>query len=265
VPGTLCSLVLRLNHKSRSDEHIRRFSDLVEAKTINAQRYLWQQFSFRYIPVDVLNHLYQHFAQKGKGAVFTPPTLANLILDYAMPYHKLSGMERILDPTCGSGIFLVGAFRRLVHLWQSKNGWQQPDVATLILSHRHSSRSEILSFMEIGDERCPLEQCLNTIEACVFLGRPLRGECSIAVGCAGAETGLFWKFVDEDQVFIHSSSRAGKISDELRTQYVLAYYPTHLLASSDFRRIQVKVKEVSSDTPYLVRHRTGYYTTKSKF
>ena len=56
-----------------------------------------------------------------------------------------------------------------------------------------------------------------------------------------------------------------KISDELRTQYLLAYYPSQRLADSDFRRIQVKVKGVSSDSPYSVRHRTGYYTTKSKF
>jgi len=56
-----------------------------------------------------------------------------------------------------------------------------------------------------------------------------------------------------------------KISDELRTQYLLAYYPTQRLANSDFRRIQVKVKSVSSDSPFNVRHRTGYYTTKSKF
>jgi len=56
-----------------------------------------------------------------------------------------------------------------------------------------------------------------------------------------------------------------KISDELRTQYLLAYYPTQRLASSDFRRIQVKVKGVSSDVPFIVRHRTGYYTTRSKF
>jgi len=27
--------------------------------------------------------------------------------------------------------FLVGAFRRLVHFWQSRNGWRKPDVATL--------------------------------------------------------------------------------------------------------------------------------------
>src|SRR5581483_6799714 len=55
-----------------------------------------------------------------------------------------------------------------------------------------------------------------------------------------------------------------KISDELRTQYLLAYYPSRRLAESDFRKIQVKVKGVT-DGPYSVCHRTGYYTTKSKF
>lgn len=53
----------------------------------------------------------------------------------------------------------------------------------------------------------------------------------------------------------------GKISDELRTQYLLAYYPSQKLSDSNFRRIEVKVK-----TPGLiVRHRAGYYTTKSEF
>jgi Ca-activated chloride channel homolog len=56
-----------------------------------------------------------------------------------------------------------------------------------------------------------------------------------------------------------------KISDELRTQYLLAYYPSQRLSESDFRRIQVKVTNVPSDAVYSVRHRTGYYTTKSKF
>jgi len=56
-----------------------------------------------------------------------------------------------------------------------------------------------------------------------------------------------------------------KISDELRTQYLLAYYPVERLAESDFRRIQVKVTGISSGSNYSVRHRTGYYTTKSTF
>jgi Ca-activated chloride channel homolog len=56
-----------------------------------------------------------------------------------------------------------------------------------------------------------------------------------------------------------------KISDELRTQYLLAYYPSERLSESDFRRIQVKVKDTSSDSHYSVRYRSGYYTTKSTF
>ena len=56
-----------------------------------------------------------------------------------------------------------------------------------------------------------------------------------------------------------------KISDELRTQYLLAYYPSQRLSESDFRRIQVKVTNLPSEGVYLARHRTGYYTTKSNF
>jgi Ca-activated chloride channel homolog len=56
-----------------------------------------------------------------------------------------------------------------------------------------------------------------------------------------------------------------KISDELRTQYLLAYYPSQHLSDSNFRSIRVKVVGSSSDGPLTVRHRTGYYTTKSKF
>lgn len=50
-----------------------------------------------------------------------------------------------------------------------------------------------------------------------------------------------------------------QISDELRTQYLLAYYPSERFADSDFRRIQVKIADVPNAS---VRHRSGYYTSK---
>ena len=52
------------------------------------------------------------------------------------------------------------------------------------------------------------------------------------------------------------------ISDELRTQYLLAYYPSQRLADSDFRRIEVKLAGVADGAEYKSRHRTGYYTSK---
>jgi Ca-activated chloride channel family protein len=54
-----------------------------------------------------------------------------------------------------------------------------------------------------------------------------------------------------------------KISDELRTQYLLAYYPSQNTSFSEFRRIEVKVAGVAEAPGYRVRHRAGYYTTKS--
>jgi Ca-activated chloride channel family protein len=56
-----------------------------------------------------------------------------------------------------------------------------------------------------------------------------------------------------------------KISDELRTQYLLAYYPAQRTSFSDFRKIQVSINGMPDAAAYKVRHRAGYYTVKSDF
>jgi len=56
-----------------------------------------------------------------------------------------------------------------------------------------------------------------------------------------------------------------KISEELRTQYLLAYYPSQRGSFSDFRRIEVNVTGVEAASQYRVRHRAGYYKTKSAY
>ena len=59
-----------------------------------------------------------------------------------------------------------------------------------------------------------------------------------------------------------------QISDELRTQYLIAYYPSTRLADSDYRRIEIKIdpasKDCSDPSELKVRHRTGYYTMPAK-
>jgi Ca-activated chloride channel family protein len=56
-----------------------------------------------------------------------------------------------------------------------------------------------------------------------------------------------------------------QISDELRTQYLLAYYPSQRLSNSQFRRIQVEVTGRDDASSFHARHRAGYYTSKSDF
>jgi Ca-activated chloride channel family protein len=56
-----------------------------------------------------------------------------------------------------------------------------------------------------------------------------------------------------------------QISDELRTQYLLAYYPSRRFSNSEFRRLQVSMGGIPEGSDYKVRHRTGYYSAKSEF
>jgi Ca-activated chloride channel family protein len=59
-----------------------------------------------------------------------------------------------------------------------------------------------------------------------------------------------------------------QISDELRTQYLIAYYPNQRLSDSEFRRIEVKIAPNTKDYPdpseLQIRHRSGYYTMPAR-
>ncbi|MGB8013093.1 MAG: VWA domain-containing protein [Terriglobales bacterium] len=56
-----------------------------------------------------------------------------------------------------------------------------------------------------------------------------------------------------------------KISDELRTQYLLAYYPSERYSSSDFRQLHVDLANAPAGGPYQSHYRAGYYTHKGTF
>jgi Ca-activated chloride channel family protein len=51
-----------------------------------------------------------------------------------------------------------------------------------------------------------------------------------------------------------------QVSDELRTQYLLAYYPSRRLSDSDFRRIEIKLVDSPVEQSWMARYRSGYYT-----
>jgi len=55
-----------------------------------------------------------------------------------------------------------------------------------------------------------------------------------------------------------------QISEELRTQYMLAYYPSRRISDSPFRRIQVEITKKDEAGDFKVRHRAGYFTAPAK-
>jgi len=117
-----------------TEEHLRiLFSFLNSTNLETGQLGLWP-YDFAYIPIELISHIYDTFIedQRESGAYYTPLPLADFLLEETLGDEVIHPDMTVLDPACGSGIFLVGAFRRLVQAWQRQHG------RTLTSSNLHS-------------------------------------------------------------------------------------------------------------------------------
>lgn len=78
-------------------------------------------FRFDVIPVELISSIYEKFVHMAdtdgaprQGVHYTPINLVDLVLDPL--FENLAPTARVLDPACGSGVFLVESLRRLVWL-----------------------------------------------------------------------------------------------------------------------------------------------------
>lgn len=103
-------------------EHLVLLRDFVEnVSLLKGQKGQFRLFKFRFdtIPIELISSVYEEFAQRAAGTLsrqqslhYTPIELVHMALDPV--FEGLDPRSRILDPTCGSGLFLVQALRRLV-------------------------------------------------------------------------------------------------------------------------------------------------------
>ena len=104
-------------------EHLDRVADFLDGvDPVTGQRTFFP-YQFDVIPVELISSIYEQFATSdsessdsgGETDVhYTRLPLVSLVLDEIT--EGLSGEETVLDLTCGSGVFLVEALRRLVTL-----------------------------------------------------------------------------------------------------------------------------------------------------
>ena len=76
-------------------------------------------YKFDIIPVELLSNIYEAFLKAEKqasdGIYYTPPNLVDLVLSETLdPMLKINLEPACLDFACGSGIFLVKAFQKLI-------------------------------------------------------------------------------------------------------------------------------------------------------
>ena len=95
-----------------------------------SQGSLFDIYDFSIIPIEFISNVYESFIgdenQKKDGAYYTPTFLVDYILKYTVDdYFKNNPKEyncKVLDPACGSGIFLVETFRKLVYRYEKVMG-----------------------------------------------------------------------------------------------------------------------------------------------
>lgn len=114
------------NEESLKDEHIKWVAaifsgaEIVDRETtpeIVLQLHLpFKAYDFEYIPVETLSAIYEQFIfdRKTKGAVYTPEALADYLIAEMESVKPLEHGMKILDPACGSGIFIVLIYRLLI-------------------------------------------------------------------------------------------------------------------------------------------------------
>lgn len=120
--------------KQVSPAHLNMLADFVSGKIQmeRGQLFLWEWYSFDAIPLEFISSIYEVFVGKdSSGVYYTPGFLVDFMLDAVLPWDSTDWNVKILDPACGSGIFLVKAFQRLVHRWRNANEGKKPTGAFL--------------------------------------------------------------------------------------------------------------------------------------
>ncbi len=117
-----------------TQDHLRLIQNLLYGDIETQKKLFFYAYRFDIVPLDLISSIYEEFyhpstkedEKKNKarqdGAYYTPPVLAEFVLSRVLTADVIRKTPRVLDPACGSGIFLVEAFRRIVRYEWHKKG-----------------------------------------------------------------------------------------------------------------------------------------------
>ena len=109
--------------------HLDRLRNFLTGSTSAHDELFFFAYRFNVIPIELISTIYEEFynertgKDRNQGSHYTPPALVEFVLVHTLTAEVLAKKPRVIDPACGSGIFLVESFRRMVrHLCVEQNG-----------------------------------------------------------------------------------------------------------------------------------------------
>lgn len=126
-----------------------------EANAVGSLQLSFLDYDFASIRTETLSAIYEMFlrnevkdAGKRYGAFYTPPYLADYMLDRLEDERPLTAGVRVLDPAAGSGVFLVGAYRRIVE------ATLESGRTTMELTDLHVLMTDAIFAVELNPTAC---------------------------------------------------------------------------------------------------------------
>lgn len=129
--GTMFDAALAEEERSISKAHLDILYDFLSGNDMQSGQMtldFWA-YDFRFIPVETISAIYEQFMKDGdpkkkheEGAYYTPRHLAETALHLALEgRYDIAAGCKVLDPACGSGIFLVAMFNLMAEMWRQEN------------------------------------------------------------------------------------------------------------------------------------------------
>jgi len=97
---------------------VNQLADYLDGNIRDSQYVLWRLYSFSHLPVEVISSVYEELLTDSKDIVYTPEMIVSTLVDECMPLKEPQQNFKLIDVSCGSGIFLVKAYKRIVQWWR---------------------------------------------------------------------------------------------------------------------------------------------------
>ena len=132
------------------DRYLERVKEFLSGTDLETGQGSLFPYRFDVIPVELISAIYEQFVHsaaddsagrsredsaRSRDVHYTPLTAVALVLDEIC--DGLTGNESVLDITCGSGVFLVEALRRLVHLKADGDVPTRPTIRKTLYDQIH--------------------------------------------------------------------------------------------------------------------------------
>ncbi len=108
-----------------SKDHLGLIQRFLQREDLETGQLSFWPYDFSCVPIELISGIYDTFlsdeTRRGFGTYNTPLALVDFIVEETLPLAKTTPETTILDPACGSGVFLVRVYQRLIEARKQRN------------------------------------------------------------------------------------------------------------------------------------------------